>query len=132
MNGRLGEPPGTGTFVTDFDGTLTQHDFFRLALERLVPADVPDYWQEYRDGKLTHFEAMRLYYTAIQTSEEETLAIVAALNLAPNLAAWIKRLERAGWKVVVASAGYECYIRALLGELDGGDESCHRRISVVI
>jgi 2,3-diketo-5-methylthio-1-phosphopentane phosphatase len=114
VNGRHAEPPGTGTFITDFDGTLAQHDFFRLALERLVPASVPDYWQEYRAGRLTHFEAMRLYYTAIQASEAETLAALEALNLTPELAVWVKRLERAGWKVVVASAGCAWYIRHLL------------------
>ena len=114
MNGQPGERSDTGTLVTDFDGTLTQHDFFRLALERLVPTDVLDYWKEYRAGRLTHFEAMRLYYTAIQTSEAETLAIIAALNLTPDLAVWVNRLKWAGWKVVVASAGCEWYIRHLL------------------
>src|ERR1700730_11969576 len=54
-----------GTLVSDFDGTLTRHDFFRLAVEHLMPAGVPDYWQEYREGRMTHFEAMQAYYGAI-------------------------------------------------------------------
>lgn len=28
--------------VTDFDGTLTRREFFELAVQRLVPADLPD------------------------------------------------------------------------------------------
>ncbi len=102
------------TLVTDFDGTLTRHDFFQLVLERLVPPGTPDYWQDYRAGRLTHFEAMRAYYSAIRASEEETLRIVEAMELEPDLAGWVGRLQQAGWKVIVASAGCAWYIEHLL------------------
>ena len=59
------------TLVSDFDGTLTRFDFFRLALERLVPPGQPDYWQEYRAGRLTHFQAMQRYYASIRASAAE-------------------------------------------------------------
>jgi 2-hydroxy-3-keto-5-methylthiopentenyl-1-phosphate phosphatase len=104
-----------GILVSDFDGTLTRHDFFRLVQQRLLPPDVPDYWQEYRAGRLTHFETMRRYYAAIRASEAETLRVVEAMGLEPDLADWVKRLEQAGWKVVVASAGCAWYIHHLLG-----------------
>jgi 2-hydroxy-3-keto-5-methylthiopentenyl-1-phosphate phosphatase len=111
-----GEGAGpVGTLVTDFDGTLTRHDFFRLALQRLVPAGVPDYWREYRAGRLTHFEAMRLYYAAIRATEAEALAAADAMGLEPALSEWVARLGEAGWRVVVASAGCAWYIDRLLG-----------------
>lgn len=37
--------------VSDFDGTMTRHDFYKLAVESLVPAETPDYWAEYRTGE---------------------------------------------------------------------------------
>ena len=114
MNGVHGGAACRGTLVTDFDGTLTRHDFFVLAMERLVPSGVPDYWQEYRSGRLTHFEAMRSYYAAIRASEAETLDVVNDLGLEPDLADWIRRLGLAGWRVVVASAGCAWYIRRVL------------------
>jgi 2-hydroxy-3-keto-5-methylthiopentenyl-1-phosphate phosphatase len=104
----------TGILVSDFDGTLARHDFFRLVIERLLPAGVPDFWQEYLAGRLTHFEAMRLYYSSILASHEETLALADALELEPNLADWVQRLRQAGWKVIVASAGCAWYIDYLL------------------
>lgn len=116
MSGNDATPGGpTGTLVSDFDGTLARHDFFRLALERLVPPGVRDYWQDYRDGRLSHFEAMRAYYAAIHTTEAETLRAVDGMELEPDLAGWVRRLGRAGWDVVVASAGCDWYIRHLLG-----------------
>jgi 2,3-diketo-5-methylthio-1-phosphopentane phosphatase len=102
------------TLVSDFDGTLTRHDFFRLALERLVPPGMDDYWEGYRAGRLTHFEAMRAYYAAIRASEAEALRVVDDLGLVPNLAGHVKLLGQAGWRVIVASAGCEWYIRHLL------------------
>jgi 2-hydroxy-3-keto-5-methylthiopentenyl-1-phosphate phosphatase len=66
MKERKTEAGRMGTLITDFDGTLTRHDFFRLAVERLLPAGVPDYWQEYLAGRLTHFQAMQAYYAAIR------------------------------------------------------------------
>src|SRR5436309_12200111 len=114
VSGGQGQGGGAGTLVSDFDGTLTRHDFFRLALERLVPPGVPDYWGEYRAGRLTHFQAMRLYYASIRASEAETLGVAEALGLEPDLGRWVGRLGQAGWKVVVASAGCAWYIDYLL------------------
>ena len=51
--------------VSDFDGTMTRRDFYQLAVERLLPPDVPNYWAEYRAGRMTHFEALQAYFAAI-------------------------------------------------------------------
>jgi 2-hydroxy-3-keto-5-methylthiopentenyl-1-phosphate phosphatase len=57
--------PG-GVLVSDFDGTMTRHDFYKLAIESLLSPDTPDYWAEYRAGTITHFEALRQYFAAIR------------------------------------------------------------------
>ncbi len=44
--------------VSDFDGTMTRNEFYRLAIEQLLPSDCPDFWRDFREGKLTHFEAL--------------------------------------------------------------------------
>jgi 2,3-diketo-5-methylthio-1-phosphopentane phosphatase len=101
--------------VSDFDGTMTRHDFYKLAIELLIPADVPNYWDRYRAGQLTHFEALRSYFAAIRADEQEVLAVVAQMELDPSLSKSVASLRRDGWSVVVASAGCEWYIRRLLG-----------------
>jgi|SRR5262245_23254173 len=107
------EPP-TGVLVSDFDGTMTRHDFYKLVSESLLPPDTPDYWARYRDGSITHFEALRRYFAAIRASEKEVLSLVRRMELDQDLPAAVGMLERAGWKVVVTSAGCEWYIRRLL------------------
>src|SRR5438270_5310877 len=94
-----------GVLVSDFDGTMTRHDFYKLAIESLLPPDTPDYWAEYRTGAITHFEALRSYFAAIRASEDEMVAVVKQMDLDAQLPAAVESLRRAGWAVVIASAG---------------------------
>lgn len=91
--------------ISDFDGTMTQSDFYQLAIEFLLPAETPDYWADYRAGRITHFEALRRYFAAIRATDEEVLAVVRKMNLDSGLAVAVRNLRQAGWQVVVASAG---------------------------
>jgi 2-hydroxy-3-keto-5-methylthiopentenyl-1-phosphate phosphatase len=105
-----------GILVSDFDGTMTRVDFFTLALECLVPPNLPGYWDAYLAGRMTHFEVLRAIYGAIRTSESEALAVLPRMGLDPNLAPAVAGLRQAGWEVVVASAGCAWYILRLLAE----------------
>ena len=104
--------------ITDFDGTLCRHDFYQLVVAHLLPATVPNYWQDYLDAKLTHFEVLRNYFAEIRCSEAELAAFLSRMELEPELPALLKRLREAGWKVVVASAGCGWYIQKLLEPLE--------------
>lgn len=100
--------------VSDFDGTMTRHDFYKLVIASLLPSDTPDYWAQYRSGSITHFEALRSYFAAIRASEEDLLAVVGQMELDPQLPAAVNSLRRAGWRVIVTSAGCAWYIQWLL------------------
>ncbi|WP_165071652.1 HAD-IB family phosphatase [Paludisphaera rhizosphaerae] len=102
--------------VTDFDGTLTKDDFYQLAIKELLPDDVPDYWGDYRAGRLTHFEALRDYFTHIRKDEKTVLDVVHRMGLEPQLADCLREMDSAGWDVVVTSAGCAWYIQILLNE----------------
>jgi 2-hydroxy-3-keto-5-methylthiopentenyl-1-phosphate phosphatase len=102
--------------VSDFDGTMTRYDFYKLAIAKLLPADTPDQWADYRSGKITHFEALRRYFAAIRKDEDEVLAVVRQMELDPNLRLAVEALNQAGWSVLVTSAGCEWYIRRLLSD----------------
>src|SRR5437762_5924830 len=90
--------PG-GVLVSDFDGTMTRHDFYKLAIESLIPPDTPDYWDKYRTGRITHFEVLRRYFATIRASEREVLALVDRMELGPELPAAVGTLRGAGWEV---------------------------------
>ncbi|AMV32454.1 2-hydroxy-3-keto-5-methylthiopentenyl-1-phosphate phosphatase [Pirellula sp. SH-Sr6A] len=102
--------------VSDFDGTMTQFDFYKLVIKSLLPPDTPDYWAEYRAGKITHFEALRRYFASIQASEDEVIAVVREMKLDDGLPAAVQFLRKAGWDIVVTSAGCSWYINRLLND----------------
>jgi 2,3-diketo-5-methylthio-1-phosphopentane phosphatase len=112
------EEQSTAVLVSDFDGTMTRHDFYKLAIEQLIASDVPDYWAGYRSGLITHFEALRSYFAQIKATEKQMLDVVHQMELDPQLPVAVESLKSAGWQVVVASAGCEWYIRRLLASAD--------------
>jgi 2,3-diketo-5-methylthio-1-phosphopentane phosphatase len=107
----------TRVLVSDFDGTMTRHDFYKLAIELLLPSTTPDYWAQYRAGEITHFEALRSYFVAIRNDESEVLEVMRRMEIDPHLANAVTSLQTAGWKVVIASAGCEWYMRRLLASV---------------
>lgn len=106
-----------GVFVTDFDGTMTANDFYKLAVERLLPPEAQAPWEDYRAGRITHFEALRRIFAQLRAPEQAVLSLVADMRPDPELTASIDQLDAAGWRVVVASAGCGWYIERVLGSL---------------
>jgi 2-hydroxy-3-keto-5-methylthiopentenyl-1-phosphate phosphatase len=95
---------------------MTRRDFYQLVAERLLPPGTPDYWGEYRAGRLTHFEALNAYFAAAVPGEAALREIVRDMGLDPDLRDDVRRLRATGWAVVVASAGCRWYISRLLRE----------------
>jgi 2,3-diketo-5-methylthio-1-phosphopentane phosphatase len=106
----------TRLLITDFDGTLTLRDCYEVVAERLTPPDSPDYWAEYRAGRLTHFEAIRRIFARIRCSEAEMRRTIRMMSLDPRTAEAVQALRDGGWRVVVVSAGCHWYISHLLSE----------------
>ena len=104
--------------ISDFDGTMTRRDFFRLVVERLLSAGTHDYWGDYLAGRLSmHFEALRgAIFGSVTAGESALLDLVASMELEPALKVEVEALRAFGWQMVVASAGCEWYIRKLLLE----------------
>ena len=101
-------------FVTDFDGTMTRYDFYDLAVARLPSVSTRDYWAEYTQGRLTHFEALAGIFASIRAPLESVEEILDAMEFDPQAPAALRKLRAAGWHVIIASAGSSWYIEKLL------------------
>ena len=100
--------------VTDFDGTMTQQDFYECVVTQLLtPADLEP-WHDYTAGKISHFEALQRIFAKIRTSESELLSVVAAMEFDKGAANSIGQLQSEGWQVTVVSNGCRWYIDRLL------------------
>jgi 2,3-diketo-5-methylthio-1-phosphopentane phosphatase len=101
-------------FVSDYDGTITDKDFYSLLAERYIPGDAPDYFAQYREGRITHFEAMTSYFAFAPTGEQELEELIAASQADPDLGASAALLQRAGWELWIVSAGSSWYVERVL------------------
>lgn len=106
-----------GVLISDFDGTMTRRDFYRLILQEHLPPGTTDFWREYLAGRISHFEALRLTFASAPIGEKALLEVARRMELDPALPQAIARLRARGWSVVVASAGCAWYIRLLLNEV---------------
>jgi len=116
MNQDRSEEPSEKVLVSDFDGTMTDRDFFKLAIQQLLPSHGPNFWRDYRAGQITHFEALRRYFAEIRATEVQVLAVVDQMQLDPALPQSMVELRQAGWNVIVTSAGCDWYIHRLLAQ----------------
>ena len=131
--------PTRGILVSDFDGTLSRPEFYKIVRDRLLPPETPDFWSQYSAGELSHFDALKGYFEWAEGGEEALLGVVAEIELPENLPELLERLRRAGWQLIVVSAGCSWYIDRLLdragvqvpvitnpGEVVGGRLTMHR------
>ena len=102
--------------VTDFDGTITRLDFYRLVIDELLPPDSPDYWTEYTEGRLSHFEALNRTFAAAPAAAEQLAALADRMEPDPRLAEHLKALREHGWNVTIVSAGCRWYIDRILSK----------------
>lgn len=98
--------------ISDFDGTITEQEFYALVLAR--NSGVPDYFTDFRQGRLTHFEAMAAVFSHAPSDEAALAEMLAAMQPDARFASAVERLRQAGWELVIASAGSAWYIERVL------------------
>jgi 2-hydroxy-3-keto-5-methylthiopentenyl-1-phosphate phosphatase len=116
-----------GVLVSDFDGTMTRYDFYKLVVECLLPPETPDYWARYRAGSISHFEALRRYFASIRASEKEVLSVLKRMQLDPHLRAAVE----AGVELEVHSNPGQFEMgKGLLMELPTGSAYLSRTVGI--
>jgi 2,3-diketo-5-methylthio-1-phosphopentane phosphatase len=102
--------------VSDFDGTMTGRDFFRLALEYL-PKSAASYYENHKQGKASLFQALADIFAELRLPEDKMAVLLERMELDKGIVPACSRLRNRGWRLVVASAGCAWYINRLLGPL---------------
>ena len=105
---------GKYALVSDFDGTITEIDFYLLIAERHMPRDTPDFFAMYRAGELRHWEAMQGFFQYAPSDEAVLQELMRDTKPDPAFAASAAALEQAGWDLIIVSAGSLWYIERIL------------------
>lgn len=90
---------------------MARQDFYQLVRKNFTFHE--DYWQEYLDGKLTHFEALVRYFRDIRCDKQTIESLLPQMEFDADAPTVIREWESKGGKIVVVSAGCEWYIRKI-------------------
>jgi len=100
--------------VTDFDGTITNRDFYGLVVAEYAQGIAPDHFARYSRGEITHFEAMRSIFSHAPHDVAALDALIARTDPDPDLAAAVDHLREHDWDLIIVSAGCSWYIARIL------------------
>lgn len=104
-------------FVSDFDGTISQKDFYWLVIEQYFP-EGHELFKQWKAGELLDIDFLQRVFRATSLTEEELLREIERIPLDPDAIPLLKEVREAGADVYILSAGTDYYIRHLLRELD--------------
>ncbi|MCL2008169.1 MAG: MtnX-like HAD-IB family phosphatase [Treponema sp.] len=103
------------TFVSDFDGTISDDDFFEYVKEAFFDDDVLEPWRQYRRGELSHFEALKQIYGTLRAGEEEIRQVINQVKIDEWVIPTFNLCHEAKIPIYIASAGCDYYINILIG-----------------
>lgn len=108
------EPVNKFAFVSDFDGTLTDRDFYHIVMDKYLKDWSWEYYDEWKKTKKINVDFLNKIFGAMDRNEEEILEDILELPLDPYAMSFIKRVESCGGDFFILSAGTSYYIKKLL------------------
>ena len=103
------------TFVTDFDGTISDDDFFEYVKNAYFDDSVLEPWRRYLAGELSHFDALKQIYGSLRVSEGEIKESIKKVRLDEWAIPTFKLCYASQIPIYIVSAGCDYYINLLIG-----------------
>ncbi|MFS3927444.1 MtnX-like HAD-IB family phosphatase [Priestia flexa] len=100
-------------FVSDFDGTISQKDFYWIVIEKYFPEGRKLY-TEWKAGKLKDIDFLSTVFSSINQNEDVILQDIDEIEIDPGVPAFIGEVQKRGGDFYILSAGSDYYIRPLL------------------
>ncbi len=110
------EKRATMALVSDFDGTITDDDFFNYVSRRYLGEDALAPWREYLAGNLTHFEALREIFSSLRIDRKEFDDFIRGIPVDKTFFRAAAYCRGQGMPVYICSAGCDYYINRLIGK----------------
>lgn len=101
-------------FVSDFDGTMTDRDFYLIVMDKYLKDWAWEYYYEWKKTKKINVDFLNEIFSSMDRSEEEIYEDILELPLDPYAVEFIKKVEDCGGDFYILSAGTSYYIEKLL------------------
>ncbi|GHV01124.1 phosphoserine phosphatase [Campylobacterota bacterium] len=104
-------------FISDFDGTISDDDFFAYTTREFFDDEALKPWREYLDGKITHFTALKTMYGALRVEQEKIDHLVRSIKIDRYIRSVFSLCREKSIPIYIVSAGCDYYINYLIGDL---------------
>lgn len=97
-------------FVSDFDGTLTDKDFYKIITDEYLKDECKEMYQDWRAKKIKDIDYLGYIFKNIRRNEEEIYEDIMRIIIDPYAKDFINNIKEAGGDFIVVSAGSSYYI----------------------
>jgi len=97
-------------FISDFDGTLTKKDFYKILSEAYLKEEYLPLFKAWKNGEMKDREYLSYVFNNIKRSEKEILEDILNIPFDTFAKDFINQVKAAGGDFIVISAGTSYYI----------------------
>lgn len=97
-------------FISDFDGTLTKKDFYKIITDDYLKNEVESMYKDWINKKIRDVDYLGYVFSHIRRNEEEIYEDIMKISLDPFAKEFINNVHSLGGDFVVVSAGTSYYI----------------------
>lgn len=97
-------------FVSDFDGTLTERDFYKLITDNYLKDECKTMYEDWRKKKIKDVDYLGYVFKNIRRTEEEIYEDIMGIKLDSFAGEFIRNIRNKGGDFIVVSAGTGYYI----------------------
>ncbi|MCB2293655.1 MtnX-like HAD-IB family phosphatase [Clostridium algoriphilum] len=101
-------------FISDFDGTLTKKDFYKILSEAYYKEELLPLFNSWKNGEMKNREYLGYVFNNVRRSEAELNEDILNISFDPFAKTFIEQVKAAGGDFIVISAGASYYIDKVL------------------
>ncbi|HEY8892783.1 MAG TPA: MtnX-like HAD-IB family phosphatase [Clostridium sp.] len=117
-------------FISDFDGTLTKKDFYKMLSDTYYKKELEPIFKSWKNGEMKDREYLNYVFNNVHRNEVELHEDILNIAFDPAAKAFIERVKAAGGDFIVISAGTNYYIDKVLekNNIEGVDVYSNKSI----
>ncbi|KGP73447.1 MtnX-like HAD-IB family phosphatase [Pontibacillus yanchengensis] len=104
-------------FVSDFDGTISNKDFYWVVIEKYFP-EGEELFKKWKAGQMKDIDFLSTVFSSINQDEEQIIKDILDIPIDAYVPSLIHHVQQNGGDVYILSAGTDYYIHHILKKYD--------------
>ncbi|MBC2581235.1 MtnX-like HAD-IB family phosphatase [Clostridium sp. DJ247] len=97
-------------FISDFDGTLTKKDFYKIITDDYLKEECAELYKEWRAKKIKDVDYLGYVFKNIKRNEQEIYEDILKISIDSYAKEFVNNIRLAGGDFIIVSAGTSYYI----------------------